>query len=128
MPTSVHSTGTVGRGFSGRHPLAANQPQPAETQPPDIPEAHRTTGGGDLFRSGAAGVSRGDDGSGTDAGNAMDRNAMLLKNFEHARMSDAACETAPSASPMRSGCSAAACPSASRSDPLFRIGEWVLLP
>ena len=61
---------------------------------PHIAEPHRATGGGDLFGACAAGVRGGHNRTGADAGNAVERDAVLLEHLEDADMGDAAGESA----------------------------------
>ena len=76
------------------HALATDHAQAAETPSPDIAEAHRAAGAGDLLGSSAAGVRGGDDGPSANAGDVVDGDPILLEDAEHAGMSDAAGEAA----------------------------------
>src|SRR5260370_26673795 len=81
------------------HALATDQPETAEAPAPDIAEAHRTTGARDLLGRRATGVRGGDNGSSAYAGNAMNRDAVLVNELKDAGMSDAAGETAAQRQP-----------------------------
>ena len=59
----------------------------------DIPEAHAASSFGDLGGPDAAGVGGGNNGAGTDSGNAMDRNLVSFEHFENSRVRNAAGET-----------------------------------